>query len=88
MTMKTPLGNIYTDKTMTEIRQLCPNAVARGEGREYFEMMLDSVIIANKIEKDIPPSSPEEAKQMDEARRMTGNVMEMTRLPSSGDTLN
>jgi hypothetical protein len=86
--MKTPLGNIYTDKTMAEIRKLCPNAVARGEGREFFEMMLDSLIIANKIEKGLPPSSPAEAKEMNEARRMSGNVMEMMRPPSNRDTLN
>jgi len=47
-------------------------------GREFFKTMLDG-LIADKIEKGIPPSSPGEAKQMDEARRLSRNVMEMLR---------
>jgi hypothetical protein len=66
--MKTPLGYDYTEKTIEELRKLNPNAVAQGKGREYFETMLEGVILADKIAKSLPPSSPEEAKQMDEAR--------------------
>jgi hypothetical protein len=66
--MKTPLGYDYTEKTIDELRKLSPNAVAQGKGREYFEALLDGVILADKITKGLPPSSPEEAKQMDIAR--------------------
>lgn len=66
--MKTPLGYDYTEKTIDELRKLSPNAVAQGKGREYFETMLDGLILADKMAKGLPPSSPEEAKQMEVAQ--------------------
>jgi hypothetical protein len=85
--MKTKLGNKYTEANMVELKKSCPNAVALGKGREYFEMMLDGLMIADKITKGLPPSSQAEAGAMAEARRMSENVSEFLRHPSSGDTL-
>jgi hypothetical protein len=85
--MKTKLGNEYTEATMVELKKSMPNAVALSKDREFFEMMLDAAMVAHKVEKGLPPSSPEEAKQMADAKRMSENVTEFLRRPSSGDTI-
>jgi hypothetical protein len=53
---------------MTLLRKLSPNAVAQGKGPEYFETLLDGVMLTNKIARGLPPSSPEEAEKMDRVR--------------------
>ena len=68
-THRTPLGYPYTAETMAELKAAMPNMVARGEGQEFFEMMLDSIVITDKILKGVPPNSPAEAEMMAEARK-------------------
>jgi hypothetical protein len=60
---------------MNELRDAMPHAVARGEGREFFERILDGVMIAHKLEKGLPPSSPEEARQMQIAHDLSSAAL-------------
>jgi hypothetical protein len=68
--LKTPLGYSYSDADMRAVRNAMPECVARGEGREFFEKVIDAMMIADKITKRLPPNSPEEAEQMREAMQL------------------
>jgi hypothetical protein len=61
---KTAKGNEYTDKVMVLIREAMPNAVAEGRGRDFFEQMIDAMSLTMKMDKGLPPSSPQEEKDM------------------------
>jgi hypothetical protein len=68
---KTPLGYPYTENQWKELRRNLPISAARNEGREYYAKLMDACMIATKISDGLPPSSPEEAAAMDEARNLT-----------------